>query len=197
VINFLRCRAAESGFGPMVKNFFAPHPPPQTSADRLELCTLNREDCLSVAEWLGLVWRANLNGRQIMVVPRKTKTFATYLGPGRLSESPGPGRLYWLPHPHPSIPCRHCFSVSIVRVEYYVFIEMCLLTIPMLPLLHWTQMVTWRCLMDPVCCPHSVLVLFRILVLYCRYGTVPESQTFDSRLLIHEFTLLISLWRSA
>ena len=47
--------------------------------------------------------------------------------------------------------------------------------------------------MDPVRCPHSVPVLLKILVFYCRYGTVLESQTFDSRLLIHEFTLLISL----
>jgi hypothetical protein len=36
-----------------------------------------------------------------MVLRRKTKICAKYLGPGRLSESPGLGNLYQLLHPNP------------------------------------------------------------------------------------------------
>jgi len=67
--------------------------------------------------------RVHLYVRQIMVLPGKTKTFATYMFPGRLSKSLEPGRLYWSP---PTFyPVGIVFIVSVVRVEYYVFIEMC------------------------------------------------------------------------
>jgi hypothetical protein len=84
----MSCGAAESGFGLRwkKKNSGAP-----ARADRLKIFTLNRKDWLSVAEWLG-AWseRVNLYIRQIMIVPRKTKIYATWSAPGH-------GNLYQLP----------------------------------------------------------------------------------------------------
>ena len=51
---------------------------PSARAGKLKIFTLNRKDWISVAEWLGLdrkglIWY----DRQIMILPTKTKTYAT------------------------------------------------------------------------------------------------------------------------
>ena len=53
---------------------------PQARGDRLIIFTLNRKDWLSDAEWLGLV------NRQLIIIPRKTKTHATLSGPEPLPD---------------------------------------------------------------------------------------------------------------
>jgi hypothetical protein len=70
---------------------------PQQGAEWLKVFTQNQKDWLSGAEGLGVgLKRVNLCSRQIMILPRKTKT-CNVVGPP--SGPPGPGRLYRLPPP--------------------------------------------------------------------------------------------------
>lgn len=50
-------------------------------AKRLKDLTLNRKDCLSFREIWASSERVNLYKRQIMILPKKTKTYATQSGP--------------------------------------------------------------------------------------------------------------------
>ena len=61
----------------------------------------SKPEILTVSCRLTWDWseRVNFYSRQIMVLPRNTKTFATHSGPGPPSGPPSPGNLYRLPHP--------------------------------------------------------------------------------------------------
>ena len=65
-------------------------------AKRLKDLTLNRKDCLSFREIWTSSERVNLYKRQIMILPKKTQTYATQSCPGTLSESLDAGNLYRL-----------------------------------------------------------------------------------------------------
>ena len=89
-INYRYQGHQERAPGP-AKHFFRVSP---ARADRLNVFTLN----LTVSCRVTWAWSegVNLYSRQIMVTPRKRKTFAKYSGPGPPSGPPGPGNLYGL-----------------------------------------------------------------------------------------------------
>ena len=80
------------------ENIFSPSSlPPTAGAGRLKIFALNGKEWLWVAEWVwGRTGRVNLYSRQMVVLPRKTTTYATHSSPGPSSGSPCPGNLYRL-----------------------------------------------------------------------------------------------------
>ena len=86
-----------AGSGPGENSFSPPTNPER--ANRLKICTIIRKDCRLQSD-LGWSERVNVYGRQLMVLPRETKTYATQSGPpvphSRLSVS---GNLDRLPPP--------------------------------------------------------------------------------------------------
>jgi hypothetical protein len=89
-------RVADRGFGR--EQFFA-SPPSPTGKGEPGNNLYSKPERLSVGcrgTW-ALSVRVNLYKRQIMVLSRKTKTYATHLGPGAHSGLPGPPNLYYLP----------------------------------------------------------------------------------------------------
>jgi hypothetical protein len=77
-------------------------------ADRLKIFTLNRKVTFSFSlNWI-CSERVHLHNRQIMILSRKTKTYATHSGPGPLSGQPGTVNFYCPPPPPPL--SWHCVS---------------------------------------------------------------------------------------
>jgi hypothetical protein len=74
---------------------------------------------------MGWSERVNMCGRQIMVLPRKTKTYATHSGPGPHSGLPGPGILYRLPLNPPFVgtPAGRVQTGALVSRFYYRHVQ--------------------------------------------------------------------------
>jgi hypothetical protein len=81
-----------------VKNVFG-HPSNCGPAERLY--TKSETLTLSCRVTWAETERVHLYSRQLLILPRKTKTYATYSDPGPPSGPPGPGNFHRLPPPHP------------------------------------------------------------------------------------------------
>jgi hypothetical protein len=109
-----RSRVAESGFEARWKKFFGSPPPNEggpvknlyTKSERVTVQMrggYNVKLTVSCRVTLALFERANLYNRQIMILPRETKTYATKSGPGPPSGRPGSGKFYRLSPPPPFV----------------------------------------------------------------------------------------------
>ena len=90
-------RTAERGFWPRCKNFFG-----SLSKDGLAKCLYIHQESLTVSCRVSWAWteRVQLCSRQIILLSRRTKTYASLSGPGNLYRlyptPPLPPRSYWL-----------------------------------------------------------------------------------------------------
>jgi hypothetical protein len=92
----LCCRPAEIGFEPWWKILSRPPLPSNKGEPARNLCSKSERltfSCRAIWAWPE---RVSLYGRQIMILPRKTKTYGIYWGSGPPSGPPGPSNLYRL-----------------------------------------------------------------------------------------------------
>jgi hypothetical protein len=87
-------RTAERGFGPGEKNFSGP--PSQGVPTRRKVRKQNRENVTTDGRWPHVPSARQITTELRLILPRKTKTYATCFNCESLSRSPGPGNLYQL-----------------------------------------------------------------------------------------------------